>query len=187
MVAEVGRNCNESTDLKEKLRDANVERDGDGLRKAWSVVQELCNDIAMADVRGTVMSQEVQGLCAQIDRMSAERNHIVYEMDGLRGAVTDLQSDQFSKCDEMGQLIKIAEKEVAIARFEREKVVEVSDELKDGIRKRHEVEQERVVAMARRESRVKELKMQPQTGNRFRQEESMWIEEFTGIVEEKKD
>lgn len=173
--------------IAERERDLAVERGGDGLREARSVIEELRNHRATAEVREAVMGEEVQEMRTQLDRVSAERNHLISQMDGLRNVMTDVQSESMNKCDELNKQIKIVETEAEIARFEREKVIDSSNELKEELRKVHEAEQERVVALARSESRVKELEMQLQSGDRFREEEAMRIEAFTGLVEEMKD
>ena len=171
----------------EKERDAAVHQGGEGIREARGVIEAMRSTQGIVERREAVISEQIEALRSDLDRISEERNSFLEESNGLKNRLQEAESDARIREEELMQQIRFIENENEIAKLEREKAMTASklhiQEHKDLL----EVEQSTCFSLAARESRIRELEDAIEALHRERDEELVRIEAFSSQMEDMKE
>ena len=173
--------------VSEKERDAAIQRGGDGLREARNAIEVLRSSHSSAEQRETAISEQIDGLRRDLDRISGERNALLGEADDLRTELKETQSQGKAEKEGLLQRLQIANNEKEIALLEHEKALESSRIESEENQKILEAEQRKVSSLAVYETKVRELESYIQSNERDRDDEVRRIELFSSHFEEMKE
>lgn len=151
--------------VAERERDFAIEKGGDGLREARSAIEELRS---------------------KLDCEFYERSQISQTVRDLEALLEDSRSELKSVQTEFHHKVKLAQTEVEIAKFERQKMEETCELLRDEVSALRRSEQEHLEELTASQARVNELELQLQSDDRHRVEDAEHIESFTNQVDELK-
>lgn len=171
----------------EKERDEAIQRGGAGLREARNVIEAMRNNQDDTENREAVITEQIESLRTDLDRISQERNTLLREAEDLRTTLRDVESQSQQRDDDLRQRLQIAEHECEIARLEREKALEMNKLHADEKQRLVDADNGRAAALAESENKVIELEDYIASMQTDREDESLRIELFSKQIEEMKD
>lgn len=171
----------------ERERDAAIEQGGEGIREARGVIEVMRSSQDVAERREAIISEQIQALRDDLDRISAERNTLLEESDELKNRFQVMESDAQEHEEELRQQLRIAENEKEIAQLEREKAMAASQVHIQEHKELLEAEQSKESLLASCQSKIRELESSIDSLHREREDEVLRIESFSGQMEEMKE
>lgn len=171
----------------ERERDAAIEQGGDGIREARSVIEAMRTTQNVTERREAVISEQMETLRGDLDRISEERNELLSEADELKLRLKDVEAQAKIREDSLKQQLQFTENENELARMERDKALKASQLHVHEYHELLQAEQATVASLAASESRVRELESLLDSVHRDRDDEVVRIEAFSVQVEDMKE
>lgn len=171
----------------ERERDAAIEQGGDGIREARSVIEAMRTTQDFAERREAVISEQIEGLRGDLDRISEERNGLLSEADELKLRLKDIEVQAKVREDTLKQQLQLMKNENELANMEREKALAASQLHLHEHQELLQAQQTTAASLAASESKVRELESLLDSTHRDREDEEARIETFSVQVEDMKE
>eukprot|EP00177_Eucheuma_denticulatum_P007859 GFKZ01014303.1.p1 GENE.GFKZ01014303.1~~GFKZ01014303.1.p1 ORF type:complete len:1965 (+),score=426.89 GFKZ01014303.1:106-5895(+) len=168
--------------LIEKERDAAIEKGGDGIREARGVIELMRTSQDAVERREAVITEQIESLRADLDRISDERNSFLTESDDLKIRLREVEAQSKSVEEGLGEQVKSLQNETEIARLERDKALTAAQL---HVREREELletEKATSASLVAAQGRIRELQCTIDRVHGERNEESSRIEALSTQV-----
>lgn len=173
--------------LIEQERDAAIVQGGDGIREARNAIEVMRSSQDVAEQREAVISEQIAALRTDLERISAERNTLIEQVEELKDALTESEQQSRVQEEEVRQQLSVAQNELEIASLERERALTASQLHVQEHKELLEAEQSRVASFAAYEARIKELEGSIEAVRREREDELFRIDSFSTQMEDMKE
>lgn len=173
--------------LIEKERDAAIEKGGDGIREARGAIELMRTTQDAVERREAVITEQIESLRADLDRISNERNSFLTESDELKVRLSEVETLSKTVEEDLREQLRSLKNETEIAQLERDKALTAAELHVREHEELLETEKAASASLIAAQNRIRELQSTIDSIRGERTEESSRIEVLSTQVGDMKE